>query len=268
VSHYDLTLSISIVTFDPNPEEFLRTINSIEAALEPIGYDRTFLTIVDNSARDIVSRLLNKLQPAIKIRVIHGHGNVGFGRGHNLALDRIGRFHLILNPDVVLHPDALSNAMEFMRACPACGLASPHAEWPDGTRQYLCKRFPAVFDLILRGFAPNFIKKIFQNRLSRYEMQEETGQDVFFNPPIVSGCFMLFQSEAFRSLQFFDDKFFLYFEDFDISYRASEKYLTAYVPSIRIVHSGGNASRKGMWHIRKFIGSAILFYWKHGIKIF
>lgn len=64
------------------------------------------------------------------------------------------RFPLILNPDLELAPDALVEALAFLRAHPECGLVAPAVRWEDGRVQYLCKRVPAVFDLFLRGFAP------------------------------------------------------------------------------------------------------------------
>lgn len=79
---------------------------------------------------------------------------------------------------------------------------------------------------------------------------------------------MFFRSSFLNNLNGFNEKYFLYFEDFDLSLRASEKYSTAYVPGIRIVHSGGHAARKGFWHIRQFVRSAIRFYGMHGIKLF
>jgi GT2 family glycosyltransferase len=59
----------------------------------------------------------------------------------------------------------------------------------------------------------------------------------------------------------------LYFEDFDISLRASEITRIAYVPEVRIIHDGGNAAKKGAWHIRQFLRSAVTFYASHGVRL-
>lgn len=261
-------LTISIVTFNPDFDELKKTLDSLKIAAHQFAPCSFSITIVDNSSSKAVASFLLLSYPDLPVKLIQGHGNVGFGRAHNLALQQMGEFHLILNPDIQIDPDALINAIAFMRDHENCGLVSPHAVWPNGQRQYLCKRYPAIFDLIIRGFAPKIICSLFSGRLARYELQAETDDVVFWNPPIVSGCFMFFRSSDLKETGGFSDKFFLYFEDFDLSLRAVKKMDTAYVPTVRVVHAGGHASKKGFWHIKVFIRSAVTFYLTHGLKLF
>lgn len=260
-------LTISIVTFNPDFEELKKTLDSLKIALKTFTPKSFSITIVDNSSNKEVASFLIRCYSELSVRLIEGQGNIGFGRAHNLAMHRMGEFHLILNPDIQLEPDALINALAFMRAHENCGLLSPHASWPDNQRQYLCKRYPAVFDLIIRGFAPKLIRSLFSARLARYELQAETQSAVFWNPSIVSGCFMFYRSTTLIKTGGFGDNFFLYFEDFDLSLRSRRITDTAYVPTVRVVHAGGNASKKGLWHIKEFIRSAIVFYRTHGLKL-
>ncbi|MGB5840812.1 MAG: glycosyltransferase family 2 protein, partial [Brucella anthropi] len=116
-------------------------------------------------------------------------------------------------------------------------------------------------------FVPQAIRSSFSTRLARYELQAETQNAVYWNPPIVSGCFMFFRSATLKNTGGFSDRFFLYFEDFDLSLRSRQTVDTAYVPTIRVIHAGGHASKKGLWHIKTFIRSAITFYAIHGLKI-
>jgi len=261
-------LTISIVTYNPNFIELENTLNSLKVALNGFSIGSFSVTIIDNSASDEVSSFLKHNFEDFPIKLIYGQGNIGFGRAHNLVNKEMGEFHLILNPDIQLAPDALVNALAFMKSNDNCGLLSPHASWPDGKRQYLCKRYPAAFDLILRGFAPARIRTLFSSRLARYEMQTQTQDEIYWNSPIVSGCFMMFRTRILIDLHGFNDDFFLYFEDFDLSLRSGKLADTAYVPSVKVIHSGGNASKKGFWHIKVFIRSAITFYRTHGIKLF
>ncbi|OAE41221.1 glycosyltransferase [Brucella intermedia] len=263
----DLLLTISIVTFKPDPTELRSTLESLSDALA--GFDRAqiAITVVDNSPEDTISDLLRTSLKDWNYELIQGHGNIGFGRAHNLAIKSLGQYHLVLNPDIQMEPDALKLAVNFLDEHPVCGLISPHAIWPDGRRQYLCKQFPAIFDLFLRGFAPSIIRKVFKNRLSRYEMRSETQDDVFWAPPIVSGCFMFFRGSVISRLGGFDPRYFLYFEDFDLTLRCASIAKIAYVPTVKVIHSGGHASRKGAWHIRQFIRSATRFYMAHGLRI-
>lgn len=260
-------LTVSIVTFNPDFHELKKTLDSLKIALTKLAPETFSITIVDNSSGNDVASFLLRNYPKLPVKLIQGHGNIGFGRAHNLAMQQMGEYHLILNPDVQLHSEALTTAIAFMQTNPECGLISPYATWPNGERQYLCKRYPAVLDLLLRGFAPKTIRTYFKERLQRYEMRAETQSNVWWNPPIVSGCLMFFRTATLLRAGGFSDDYFLYFEDFDLSLRVENISAVAYVPTVRVIHSGGNSSKKGLWHIRTFICSAITFYRKHGLKI-
>jgi GT2 family glycosyltransferase len=138
---------------------------------------------------------------------------------------------------------------------------------PDGTPDFLCKRYPAVFDLFLRGFAPRAIRRLFRRRLDRYDMRDAidaAGEEPVLGLPVMSGCCMLVRRKAIDATGGFDPKFFLYFEDFDWSVRLNKVAQSAYLPSFRVVHHGGGAARKGWKHIAWFVRSAFRFYGKHG----
>ena len=274
-------LSVCIVTYEPDPAVLAATLASLDAALSTLQAERgctASVRIVDNSAA-AAPRLPAQRRFDGPLRLIHGQGNIGFGRAHNLCLaetDGVGELHLVLNPDVELAADALVAAVDFMREHEDCVLASPASRDEDGTPQHLCKRHPSVLDLALRGFAPAWLKRRFDARLARYEMREKAGQEdesgavtagAHRDVPIVSGCFMLLRGEAFRRLGGFDPRFFLYFEDFDLSLRAAGLGRIVHVPAIRIVHHGGHAARKGWKHIRMFARSGFQFFDKHGWKL-
>ncbi|WP_025662177.1 glycosyltransferase [Rhizobium sp. IBUN] len=261
------SLSVGIVTYKPQWPVLEATLKSLKASLDHAAINAD-VVLVDNSPVDDVSTWIRSSMPDFQMTVISGHGNVGFGRANNLTPKWNSPLHLVLNPDVEMDSAALQHAINFMMSNPACGLLTPAAFSPDGSRQYLCKRYPAIFDLFLRGFAPAFIRQFFAKRLDCYEMRDQIGEQPVWDPPIVSGCFMLFRGDVFRALKGFDPRYMLYFEDFDISLRASLITRIAYVPSVRIVHGGGNAGRKGAWHIWQFVRSAAKFYSTHGLKIF
>ena len=267
--HKQPYLTVSIVTFQPDQTMLKTTLQSLALALEQLAEKTAKIILIQNSNEVETAALANQILGADKVNILCGQGNIGFGRGHNLALPHIGRYHLILNPDIEMHKDALNQAIDFMDGNQECGLVSPHAVWPDGKRQYLCKRYPALFDLILRGFAPSFIRRAFSARLAKYEMHKETSDDVivYWDPPIVSGCFMLFRGSVIQQLKGFNPKFFLYFEDFDLSLRTSLVSRIAYTGNVRIKHAGGHAAKKGLRHIKLFAISALQFYHLHGIRL-
>ena len=113
------------------------------------------LALIDNSEdREVADRVieLGKMRFAdsgVHVTYLHGHANIGYGAAHNLVLHGTGSdYHLVLNPDVELAPDALANAVRWLDAHQDVGALAPRVRGADGTREYLCKRYPAVFDLL------------------------------------------------------------------------------------------------------------------------
>ncbi|MBO2958727.1 glycosyltransferase family 2 protein [Burkholderia pseudomallei] len=267
-------LSVSVVTYFPNEALLARTFGSLGVARNCLREVRpelaVSLLVVDNGGWS--SRLSVDLAAlgngGIECSLISGHGNVGYARGHNLAIEEVrSQYHLVLNPDIDLDPEALSQALDFLDAHPDVGLLSPRIGDDDGRLQYLCRRYPALFDLFVRGFLPNALRKLFDRRLARYEMRDRINEtDIVWDPPIVSGCFMLFRTEPLKRLKGFDPRYFLYFEDYDLSLRTRELTRIAYVPAVRVLHHGGGAARKGFAHIRMFVASAFKFYNRFGWK--
>jgi GT2 family glycosyltransferase len=266
-------VSVSVVVFHPDRQLLARTFDSLAEAGAALARVKPGMSIhlflVDNGGMpDMRASLAALSQAGIESTVISGHGNVGYGRGHNLAIAQASsRYHLILNPDVDIEPSALLKALEFMDAHPDAGLLTPAIVDDSGQLQYLCRQFPTLIDLFVRGFLPRAARRPFESRLARYEMRAQINErDTLWDPPIVSGCFMLFRTDVLKKLAGFDARYFLYFEDYDLSLRTHEVARVVYAPDVRVLHHGGGASRKGMAHIRMFAASAFKFYNRFGWK--
>jgi len=274
------SLQVSIVTFRPDwqlLERCLRKLALAIGAARESGVLRTVhVALVDNSAdRAIAAKVVDLgrtrfADSGVQVSYVHGHANIGYGAAHNLALHGSGAdFHLVLNPDVELAPDALVNAVRWMNAHPDVGAIAPQVRRRDGTRDYLVKRKPAVLDLALRGFLPRVGRALFRRRLDRYEMRDvidaDPSRDVI-DVAAMSGACMLLRRKAVDQTGGFDPQFFLYFEDYDWTIRLNRVTRTAYVPSFEVVHHGGGAARKGLRHVAHFVKGGWRYYRKHGWK--
>ena len=268
--------STTIVTYRSDPALLQRAIASLAVALGVAHREGLLrgatLYIVDNgdadsaeAARIAASWWPETLGPLV---VLAGHGNVGYGRANNLVLPRLDSdIHLVMNPDVEIDPGALAAALRTLDAHPEVGLLAPDVRGDDGERQFLCKRYPSLAVLLLRGFAPAFARRPFRGPLARYEMRDAIGDRFVDGVPLASGCFMLVRTVLLRRIGGFDARYFMYFEDFDLSLRVGREARIAYEPAARIVHHGGEAARKGWRHVAWFLASAFRFFSRHGWKI-
>lgn len=266
-------LSIAVVSYAPELELLAKNFQHLAAALrhaQQRGLLKTaHITVVDNGPGNTWRRRLEELLAAAQLaaswEVLSGQGNVGYAAAHNLALHRdSAAYHLILNPDVWMEEDALSIGLALFAAHPEAGLLAPAAVDAAGKRHFLCKRYPTILDLALRGFAPPQLRHWLRRRLYHYELREQEQDSVLWEPPIVSGCFMLARRDLLEQVAGFCADYFLYFEDFDLSIRLAKISKLAYVPQMRITHFGGHAARKGWRHIALFARSAARFFHRHG----
>ena len=202
------------------------------------------------------------------VHVIEGHGNLGYGKAHNLALGLTEKkFHLMLNTDVEIEKHALEAGIKALNLNPASVLAAPCATNAQNVKINLCKRYPDILTLAVRGFGTRSIKKIFDARLAHYEyrgIDDLNRRQDSTKITIASGCFMLCLTSVLKSCNGFDHRYFLYFEDFDLSMRIAKHGDLIYVPQMKIVHTGGNAASKNWRHIIRFLISSFYFFNTHG----
>lgn len=283
-----MSIRVSCVIYRPDEKVLRLTLQSLKNALDHLHHLEHNIKGFNGFATQVAIDLIDNTSPVeapftapwldfvhdlnerFVCRLLQGHGNIGFGGGHNLSLSAGDtRYHLILNPDVVLSPNCLWYAIQFMEQHPEVVLLSPESRDPrDGSLQYQCKGMPTLLDLALRLLNSGGLNRCFQRRLAHYEERVRIEAGALFEPQLVSGCFMLFRTEALQSLGGFDPRFFMYFEDFDLSLRAHQLGKVVYHPAVKIQHHGGGAGRKGLRHILMFLKSATTFFRIHGWRIF
>ena len=273
-----IRLSVSIVLHHSCLKMLDRVLQSLSLSAETAHragcVDEVQVEVLDNSSdEDFCSRA----EAAIAgwpqsdfFRVIYCSlsENRGFGAGHNIAIRCVeSDFHLVLNPDAELAEDALRTGLSSLLEDASIALVSPRVEGEDGAQEFLCKRYPSLFVLLLRSFAPRLVRRLFRRRLDRYEMRDLCSDGKEVDILLASGCFMLARSAALQSVGGFKERYFLYFEDFDLSIRLGSQGRLVYNPAIHIVHHGGYAARKGFQHVKYLIRSGITFFKEHGWRL-
>ena len=249
-------LSASIVTYK-NPADILaQTIHSFLSSTQD-----SKLYLIDNSPTDELKYLA--YDP--RITYIFNSKNIGFGAGHNISLHRImdeSKYHLVLNPDVYFDTNVLIKLYQFMEQNPDIGLTMPKVLYPDGRLQPLCKLLPSPKTLILRRFF-NFLKSPLEKENYNYEFHF-SGYNKIIDVPFLSGCFMFLRTEALRKVGVFDERFFLYTEDTDLSRRIHKHYRTVYFPETTIYHYHQRGSYNNPLLLWRNIQSAVRYFNKWG----
>jgi GT2 family glycosyltransferase len=219
------------------------------------------LYLIDNSPTDD----LKYLAYSPRITYIFNKKNIGFGAAHNIALRKVmdhSKYHLVLNPDVYFDSDVISKIYTFMEAHDSIGQVMPKVFYPDGRLQHLCKLLPTPKTLIMRRFL-NFLKHPLQKENYHYELQF-SGYDRIMDVPFLSGCFMFLRTEALKKVGLFDERFFLYTEDTDLTRRIHKHYRTVFFPDATIYHYHARGSYKDFILMIRNIQSAILYFNKWG----
>jgi GT2 family glycosyltransferase len=253
----EFELTGSLVTFLHDPEDIQSTISCFSRT----GL-RTFLFVYDNSP---TPELGEHIKGSDRAYIFDG-SNVGFGKAHNRCMTNVlerSRYHLVLNPDIEFDPGTLEKLYAYMEAHPDVGLVLPRVTDFDGQVKHLCKRLPSPIDLVLRRLGGATLQRVFRKRMDRYEMQDKN-YDASFDAPYLSGCFMFFRTEALKKTGLFDERFFMYMEDVDLSRRVHQQFRTVYYPEVTIRHGHARESYRFNALFFAHIKSAIRYFNKWG----
>ncbi|MFQ5355852.1 MAG: glycosyltransferase family 2 protein [Mariprofundaceae bacterium] len=252
-------IAASIVTHNSDLGKLEETVNSLLTADINIH-----LSIIDNASEpDYINRLKHKFPEYI----IESGANRGYSFGHNIGIRNApaSQYYLVLNPDVIIHQGTLEKITDFLDAHSDIGLTSPKILSPDGNIQHLNKRLPSVQDLFLRRFLPPFLQQLesVRKRMQRYVMLD-CGYDESYTVPYMSGCFMLFRRSILDKIGAFDEGFFMYLEDADITHRTNKISRAVYFPDATITHHWSRGSHRS-WKLGWItVKSAFYFFNKWG----
>lgn len=250
-------ITASIVTYQNNLEELKKAIDSLLNTELDVR-----LYISDNSNDKRIEGLCDDN----RIKYIYNNGNVGFGKGHNIAIREAikdcSKYHLILNPDVYFEAGVIEGLNEYIDKNKDIAVIMPKVVYPNGDIQRLCKLYPSPLNLIFRRFIP--FRKIKDKMDYNYEMKffdYNTIKEI----PILSGCFMFVDTLKFQQIGMFDENIFMYMEDFDLCRRFRKAgYKLIYYPQVKVTHKFEKGSFKNKKLLIYHIKSAIYYFNKWG----
>ncbi len=250
-------ICISIVTYNTDTKELDKLMQSFAAVQQVFK-----LIIIDNSPTDDLKRFFNNYS---FVEYIHNPANPGFGASHNMAIQKgieLGSdYHFVVNPDVYFEGDIISPMVEYMEHHSNVGMMMPQILNLDGSVQNLPKLLPSPYSVLMRKV--KFPKSVCEKFINQYELRNVNKQQIY-EAPILSGCFTLFRVEALKSVGVYDDRFFMYFEDWDLSRRMHQKYKTIYYPLVSVYHGYESGANKNSRLFKIFVQSAIKYFNKWG----
>jgi len=200
------------------------------------------VVVVDNNSSDssveMISSWIDKSDHP-DIALICSETNGGFASGNNIGIKSSdAEFYLLLNSDTLLRDNALSVMLSAISAQDSIGLLSPRLEWQDGEPQESCFRFHRPLGQLLVSSKTNFFFKLFPNMEAAHRVTDRSSDYEWTS----FACIMI-RKKVFEQVGLLDEKFFMYFEDVELCWRASKNGWRIHNhPEARVVHLRGGSS--------------------------
>ena len=246
--------SLCIVTYN-NKDNICAALSSI---LENTSGTKLDIFVCDNASTDGTPDIVESAFP--QVRLIRQSENKGFGAGHNTVLPLLDSdIHFIVNPDIMLTEDTVTLMCKFLEANPDIVMAVPKFLYQNGMEQFTPKLTPTLRYMIggrLERFGGIFRKWRREYTFADRQVTEVT--DVGF----CSGCFIAIRTDVFKKTGGFDERYFLYSEDADLTRMAQCYGRTVYVPDFSVIHLWERAYMKS----RKYFFIQLSSMFKYFIK--
>lgn len=230
------SVTVSIVSYN-NAKELSAVLDCLFSLTKGV---QLTVYVVDNHSSDDTCALVKERYP--QVHLIALSDNCGFGAAHNQVLSQLtSDYHAVINPDITFDTDVLTALVSYLETQADAVLATPLILNTDGTPQAVPRVLPKrryMFAGQLERFGG-----VFRCWRDEYTRRRET----FSEPTEIAfctGCFMLWRTEVLKMLGGFDDRFFLYLEDADLSRRAAAHGRLMLVPQVSVTHAWEKASGK------------------------
>ena len=244
-------MKLSVVILNYNVQYFLeQCIRSVQKAIKTLDAE---IIIIDNDSKDGSCEMVRTKFPHLTL--IENKENVGFSKANNQAVSIAkGEYVCILNPDTAVAEDTFVNAIQYSESVENIGALGVYLM--DGTGKFLqeSKRnfpTPTVSFLKLAGFT----KKYYATQLAETDEGETE---------VLVGAFMLIKRSIYNQVEGFDEDYFMYGEDIDLSYKITQAgYKNHYMGTTTVLHYKGESTRKDDIYFERFYGAMRIFYTKH-----
>ena len=227
-----MDVCISIVNY--NTEKLLK--GCLQSIISRKWRNNIKINVLDNASSDGSTKMLKEEFPSVNL--IENKINAGFGAGHNILFKNAKTdYFLVLNSDTLIQNNSIDNMVDFMEENPGCGIASCKILGFDGKLQPNAGDLPFgisliswLFNLEIVGIKDSFHR----NEPSFYETAHEVGW--------VSGNFMMIKDRLIREIGYFDEDYFMYFEDTELCYRVKQGGFKIMInPKTSIKHLSGGS---------------------------
>ncbi|WP_248723528.1 glycosyltransferase family 2 protein [Seonamhaeicola sp. ML3] len=244
-------MKLSVVILNYNVRHFLELcLRSVKAATSDIPSE---IIVVDNASEDDSCDMVKTFFPEVKL--VENKQNLGFSKGNNIGVSKAqGEYLCILNPDTVVAEDTFSELLKLYNTKDDLGIIG--CKLIDGSGTFLpeSKRNIPV------------VKAAFKKMIgdSKYYYANHVSENGAGDVDVLVGAFMFVKKDVYDVVQGFDEDYFMYGEDIDLSYKVLKQgYKNYYFGGTSVIHFKGESTLKDKNYARRFYGAMQIFYRKH-----
>ncbi|MDR0223472.1 MAG: glycosyltransferase family 2 protein [Myroides odoratus] len=253
-------MQLSIIILNYNVRYFLeQCIKSVQSAIEGIEAE---IIVVDNNSQDDSAEMMQALFP--EMLYLANKENLGFPKGNNIGVKHAkGKYICILNPDTVVAEDTFHQLIALFERKEKLGIVG--CRLIDGRGKFLpeSKRgIPTYWRSLMKvtGFYKLFPSRSFTNGYYASHLPQHQNGTV----EILVGAFMFMTRALYEELGGFDERFFMYVEDTDLSYSSLKLgYENYYLADTAVIHYKGESTNKDIEYVKRFHHGTQIFYEKH-----
>ena len=256
-------LVLIFVAYHPSLRECKKLTSCLSNLDESIGYA---LVINDSLPSEPIDNLVANADFVIK-----NTKNLGYGAAVNQVVrnyHELPEFIGIMNTDLYWSSNTFESIIEWMNDNGDVVLLVPQILSEQGKVQKLCKRNPTILALLSRRFIPNNIKPAWLKKYDSWYAMNDINYFEVNEVEYLSGCCMVIRKEAFIKAGGFDENFFLYLEDADLTRLLSRFGRCVHFPLVSVVHNWGRGNYKSFRLLLVNLHSAFVYFRKWGLKIF